>query len=384
MFLQLKHSASLSPESLKAIYMSNMNFFKLYSKFYGMSGTIGGVIERQFLHRTYDANFFQIPRFGHYRYEYNEDAELVAANLDQWKDAVIANIEDTNNTAVEKEITSTDQSGTLIAKAKEDLSASLRQLKDFECGHSELVRQKSLAECAITVLDELKACHKAVVNLCHAGDHEQFSDLKASVEKWLDTSPLQGVASCASVLGMSEQEVEWGMRDLLPVDDVTSGNSSGSGSGSGGEQNSWWKVDTPVHMSISILFCNEGKDGWDMKTRLQEMNDFFFSMKVARCKVQCEKLVQQRTSEMLLKEDQIELVRREVVEQEDNVVYCCRMGSTDASEGHASEPKRAVLIICENIISLEILQTDGNREVDQRLCRGRVFSVHLRPGLPWV
>ncbi|CAF4586954.1 unnamed protein product, partial [Rotaria magnacalcarata] len=52
-FLQLKHCGKLSDESLKAVFISNMNFFKLYDNLNGMTGTIGGQEERELLSLEY-------------------------------------------------------------------------------------------------------------------------------------------------------------------------------------------------------------------------------------------------------------------------------------------------------------------------------------------
>jgi hypothetical protein len=38
---------------LKAIYISNLNYFKKYDKIFGLAGTIGGLIERNFVKDTY-------------------------------------------------------------------------------------------------------------------------------------------------------------------------------------------------------------------------------------------------------------------------------------------------------------------------------------------
>jgi len=65
-FIQLKHTQKLNEESLKAIFMSNFNFFKQYSNggcIYGMTGTLGASLERELLSNAYGLDFFQLPRF---------------------------------------------------------------------------------------------------------------------------------------------------------------------------------------------------------------------------------------------------------------------------------------------------------------------------------
>jgi len=63
-FIQLKHTNRLTEESLKAIYMSNYIFFKEYGgEIYGMTGTLGTVVERELLASSYKVDFFELPRF---------------------------------------------------------------------------------------------------------------------------------------------------------------------------------------------------------------------------------------------------------------------------------------------------------------------------------
>ena len=63
-FIQLKHTNKLNEESLKAIFMSNYIYFKLYGgKIYGMTGTLGERLELELLSKAYNLDFFQLPRF---------------------------------------------------------------------------------------------------------------------------------------------------------------------------------------------------------------------------------------------------------------------------------------------------------------------------------
>ena len=94
LFLQFKHNAKLSDESLKAVFMSNMTFFKKYDLLYGMSGTVGGEKERQIMRDTYDVDFFELPRFRPYRFELDTEAFSVAATEAEWLQNIANNVDE--------------------------------------------------------------------------------------------------------------------------------------------------------------------------------------------------------------------------------------------------------------------------------------------------
>ncbi len=49
-FLQLKHRKAVNIESLKAVFISNFKFFKLYeNNIYGLTGTLGSDSEKSLL-----------------------------------------------------------------------------------------------------------------------------------------------------------------------------------------------------------------------------------------------------------------------------------------------------------------------------------------------
>ena len=63
-FLQLKHGCRLSVENLKAVFMSNLAFFRLYEKsIYGLTGTLGSEKERNSLKELYGVDYVNIPTF---------------------------------------------------------------------------------------------------------------------------------------------------------------------------------------------------------------------------------------------------------------------------------------------------------------------------------
>ncbi|CAF4449905.1 unnamed protein product, partial [Didymodactylos carnosus] len=63
-FLQLKHTRRLTPESLKAVFMSNMSFFKRYKhNIVGLTGSLGSSDEQNLLNKVYQLRFFELPRY---------------------------------------------------------------------------------------------------------------------------------------------------------------------------------------------------------------------------------------------------------------------------------------------------------------------------------
>jgi preprotein translocase subunit SecA len=63
-FLQLKHMDKVGSESLKAVFISNLSYFKRWEgTIYGITGTLGSEAERDLLSKCYDVDFFRLPRF---------------------------------------------------------------------------------------------------------------------------------------------------------------------------------------------------------------------------------------------------------------------------------------------------------------------------------
>lgn len=81
-FLQLKHKCAISSESLKAVFMSNISFFRLYENLYGLSGTMGSQKERDMLREMYNTSFITIPTFKEPRFV--EHDTIVCTSTDGW------------------------------------------------------------------------------------------------------------------------------------------------------------------------------------------------------------------------------------------------------------------------------------------------------------
>ena len=73
-FLQLKHGCKCSVESLKAVFISNTQFFKLYDRsVYGLTGTLGSKQERDLLQSMYNSDYVTIPTFRPKRFTHHDD-----------------------------------------------------------------------------------------------------------------------------------------------------------------------------------------------------------------------------------------------------------------------------------------------------------------------
>ncbi|CAF3975221.1 unnamed protein product, partial [Rotaria sordida] len=90
--IQLKHGCRLSPISLKAIFVSNVGFFKGYERINGLSGTLGSVEESKSLVALYDADLVRIPTWK--PKNFYEHVPLVAANEALWLQNIYEEVKD--------------------------------------------------------------------------------------------------------------------------------------------------------------------------------------------------------------------------------------------------------------------------------------------------
>jgi len=90
-FIQIKQGQRLTPESLKAVFVSNTNFFKSYGNhIFGLTGTLGAKAEQDILKQIYGVGFCKIPRFK--PSQYKQEKGLVLGNHQEWEDAIEAQV----------------------------------------------------------------------------------------------------------------------------------------------------------------------------------------------------------------------------------------------------------------------------------------------------
>ncbi|KAK9976688.1 hypothetical protein ABG768_021893 [Culter alburnus] len=85
-FLEFKHQLAISPISNVTNYMSNFHYFKRYlsgSGIFGVSGTLGGKADRDFLARHYEAQSYTVPAYRHKRVVELPVIQVKGGN-DQW------------------------------------------------------------------------------------------------------------------------------------------------------------------------------------------------------------------------------------------------------------------------------------------------------------
>lgn len=81
-FLQLKHGCKLSLQSLKAVFISNVSFLKLYSNLYGLTGTLGSQRERDLLQEIHEVDFVTIPTAK--SKQFHEEKPILCTGKDEW------------------------------------------------------------------------------------------------------------------------------------------------------------------------------------------------------------------------------------------------------------------------------------------------------------
>ncbi|CAF3462152.1 unnamed protein product [Rotaria socialis] len=88
-FLQIKHGARISAESLSTNFISNVTYFKRYKQnIYGLTGTLGSIAARQLLSKIYSVDCVSIPSFK--QKQYKELTPIIVNNqADEWYSSIV-------------------------------------------------------------------------------------------------------------------------------------------------------------------------------------------------------------------------------------------------------------------------------------------------------
>ncbi|CAF1368755.1 unnamed protein product [Didymodactylos carnosus] len=87
-FLQIKHGAKISAESLTTNFISNVTYFKRYGlNIYGLTGTLGSIKAQELLNNTYNVDCVTIPPFR--QKQYIELTAIITNNEDDWYTQIV-------------------------------------------------------------------------------------------------------------------------------------------------------------------------------------------------------------------------------------------------------------------------------------------------------
>lgn len=173
-FIQLKHSGKLSDESLKAVFISNSGYFQMYAKLYGMTGTVGEDEERKLLNQIYGIDFFEMPRFKEYRFEYDFESECIAQTKDEWLQNIVDNVDDTMNqsfnysnefkNAMKEKFDTEQQCFQKLDSQSKTLGKELERLE----------KQRAECEQLADTYESIVRLSRAIISLCTEASVETF------------------------------------------------------------------------------------------------------------------------------------------------------------------------------------------------------------------
>ncbi len=87
-FLQFKHGAKITPETITTNYLSNVSFFKRYgSNVYGLTGTLGGDATIELLETTYGVDCVVMPPFK--EKQYKELSSIICRTEEEWESEIV-------------------------------------------------------------------------------------------------------------------------------------------------------------------------------------------------------------------------------------------------------------------------------------------------------
>uniref|UniRef100_A0A914VT58 Chloroplast protein-transporting ATPase n=1 Tax=Plectus sambesii TaxID=2011161 RepID=A0A914VT58_9BILA len=86
-FLQLKHGCKVSLQSLKAVFISNVSYFKEYMNLYGLTGTLGSQSESDLLKNIYKVDFVTIPTAR--KKQFTEEKPKLCVTKNEWMKCIV-------------------------------------------------------------------------------------------------------------------------------------------------------------------------------------------------------------------------------------------------------------------------------------------------------
>ncbi len=92
-FVQLKEGCKLTPQSLKAVFISNEVYIKKYENLAGVSGTLGSLKERDYMMKSYECDYVSIPTAFSKRFRFK--TPKVLKTKESWLSSIINEIKDT-------------------------------------------------------------------------------------------------------------------------------------------------------------------------------------------------------------------------------------------------------------------------------------------------
>ncbi|XP_041782118.1 uncharacterized protein LOC121598850 isoform X1 [Anopheles merus] len=114
-FLQLKHGCKLSTQSLKAVFISNVTYLKMYELLYGLTGTLGSQRERHLLEEIHQVDFVTVPTAKSKQFEENEPT--ICSSSEDWKKQIRQEV---------NKLTKTDKRSVLI------ICETIRDVESFQ------------------------------------------------------------------------------------------------------------------------------------------------------------------------------------------------------------------------------------------------------------
>jgi preprotein translocase subunit SecA len=92
-FVQLKEGCKLTLQSLKAVFISNEEYIKLYRKLAGVSGTLGSQTEKDYMVESYDCDYVSIPTAFPKRFYFK--TPKVLKTKESWFLSIVKEMEET-------------------------------------------------------------------------------------------------------------------------------------------------------------------------------------------------------------------------------------------------------------------------------------------------